>query len=145
VVRQSIEEGVSVDENTAVDFDVSIGPEEEVSPSPDPGADITSPGPDPGGETQSPDPGNPDNTDSPDGPDVPVDSNVVNVRKNIALPQDRAVVNIRIVIANYEVVNRDINIAAEGGVYAADLTGFPSDTVDVYFDGILTYSEPLMK
>jgi serine/threonine-protein kinase len=136
VIWQSIPSGTEIETRTEVTLHVSQG-------TPDTPVDIPTPPPtDP--DDLPPDPDNPDPDDPPLTPTpTPSGSQEMTVPFTVSLPSASGTTHVEILRNGIIIIKEDVNNSLGQKTYS--ITGAPSDSIDVLFDGNLQYTQPLMQ
>ncbi|MCL2081118.1 MAG: Stk1 family PASTA domain-containing Ser/Thr kinase [Oscillospiraceae bacterium] len=136
IIWQSIPGDTEVETRTEIQLQVSLGPAE---PPPDPND------PDPNDPTPNPDDPTPDPDDPtpPPDPGTPTPAQDVTAQITVTLPGTPGTTNLVIRRNAIIVISEEVNNSLGQVTYT--VTGQPSDSVDIYFDGDLQFTRPLVQ
>ena len=141
VIEQSIEQGEMVPKGTVINLIYSSGPAEEQKPEDNP--DDPNTDPDQPDENQNPDDGGGENngstTTEPNAPTEPVTGTKM---ITVDLPQDRPT-TVMSVYLDKEPYAEPMELDTAQGQFSFPVTGAGTQTVEVYFDGVLGKSETI--
>jgi len=130
IIWQSVPIDTEVETRTEIQLHVSLGPTDDPAPYPndgDPHDPTPTPYPNGGEDPPTPTPG----------------TQEVTVPLTVTLPSTSGTTNIVIRRNNIIIISEEVNNSLGQNTYS--ITGLPTDSIDVYFNDDLMYTQPLMQ